>query len=426
MSSIVLETIMKRLEQSWQLGDLKFHLIEGDLFEVSVDAIVNSEQTDFKLSGNPHTISGQIRRLFGQDIQDDLDSLTGNKTLPPGTVLKTISQGRYSAVFHAGFHHPLVWLDKTEENSHTEHVRIIRHCIREILEDLRGEEIASIAFPLIGCGTFELDPDLLAYEFATEVAQFALLERFSAPKEVHLVVRNPEIIDGVLRAVVQAFIDRIPQLPDSELLSLGVSYLDQFERDSIRSHEPKWLAWMLARYCELLTGYLFYQLATASAPPVAPQNIMELDRPASFGLIRSEASRLAKSNSLMDCKKEWTRFFINMLRRDLEQERRLERINRDRNDIAHGRNFRDPKEIYKDLVDFLSVDEWREMLRNVGSPGVGGLQPWVLECPPDTIDTPTEQRRELGVLERWGAKRWTYLVPHTGVTFKVEFPNLWV
>ena len=32
----------------------------GDLFETKVDAIVSSEQTDFVLSGNPKSISGQI------------------------------------------------------------------------------------------------------------------------------------------------------------------------------------------------------------------------------------------------------------------------------------------------------------------------------------------------------------------------------
>lgn len=42
--------MMKRFKQSWKIGSIKFHLVEGDLFDVPVDAIVNSEQTDFILS----------------------------------------------------------------------------------------------------------------------------------------------------------------------------------------------------------------------------------------------------------------------------------------------------------------------------------------------------------------------------------------
>ena len=40
----------------------------GDLFDAEVDAIVSSEQTDFVLSGNTESISGQIKSRYGYTI----------------------------------------------------------------------------------------------------------------------------------------------------------------------------------------------------------------------------------------------------------------------------------------------------------------------------------------------------------------------
>jgi hypothetical protein len=61
--------------------------VEGDLFGIDVAAIVNSDQTNFVLAKNESTISRQIRRRLGRDIQEELDEQTGGISLPPGTVL---------------------------------------------------------------------------------------------------------------------------------------------------------------------------------------------------------------------------------------------------------------------------------------------------------------------------------------------------
>ena len=37
----------EQFEQSWKLGDLDFHVVTGDIFEAPVEAIVNSDQSDF-------------------------------------------------------------------------------------------------------------------------------------------------------------------------------------------------------------------------------------------------------------------------------------------------------------------------------------------------------------------------------------------
>jgi hypothetical protein len=48
-----------------KLRNVEFTCAIGDLFDPKVDAIVNSEQSDFILSSNPQSISGQIRGRYG-------------------------------------------------------------------------------------------------------------------------------------------------------------------------------------------------------------------------------------------------------------------------------------------------------------------------------------------------------------------------
>src|SRR5262249_28086161 len=71
------------------LKQVEFTFAVGDLFDTGVDAIVSSEQTDFILSGNPESISGQIWKRYGAAIQNELDAATNGHVLPAGTVLDT-------------------------------------------------------------------------------------------------------------------------------------------------------------------------------------------------------------------------------------------------------------------------------------------------------------------------------------------------
>jgi hypothetical protein len=59
-----------------KLKYVEFTLATGDLFDAEVDAIVSSEQTDFVLSGDPQSLSGQIWRRYGDAVQRELDAST--------------------------------------------------------------------------------------------------------------------------------------------------------------------------------------------------------------------------------------------------------------------------------------------------------------------------------------------------------------
>jgi O-acetyl-ADP-ribose deacetylase (regulator of RNase III) len=92
-------------------------------------------------------------------VQPELDRQTGGRALPVGTVLVT-SGGPYRAIFHAGFHHPSVFLGMSQDDNGTEHLRVIRGCVRQVLDRARAMGLRSVAFPLIGTGIFGLSPAL--------------------------------------------------------------------------------------------------------------------------------------------------------------------------------------------------------------------------------------------------------------------------
>src|SRR5215831_18730387 len=89
-----------------ELNHVEFILATGDLFDADVDAIVNSEQTDFILSGNLQSVSGQIYKRYGATVQRELDAVTEGQVLRAGTVIATSGGRDFQCIFHAGFHDP--------------------------------------------------------------------------------------------------------------------------------------------------------------------------------------------------------------------------------------------------------------------------------------------------------------------------------
>jgi hypothetical protein len=102
-----------RSGQSWgrtpiypsKLKCVEFTLATGELFDAEVDAIVSSEQTDFVLSGDPQSLSGQIWRRYGGRTARTRSSTNG-QVLGAGTVIDTSGGQDFRRIFHAGFHGP--------------------------------------------------------------------------------------------------------------------------------------------------------------------------------------------------------------------------------------------------------------------------------------------------------------------------------
>jgi O-acetyl-ADP-ribose deacetylase (regulator of RNase III) len=157
-----------------KLKQVELTLAVGDLFEAKVDAIVNSEQSDFVLANNPETLSGQIRNRYGAAVQDELDASTKGQVLRAGSVLETSGGQDFKRIFHAGFHDPDDWPMLSEEAKDIpylstepsesrggDYFAAIGSCIAQVLNSAITQKLTSVAFPLIGCGLFGLDEKML-------------------------------------------------------------------------------------------------------------------------------------------------------------------------------------------------------------------------------------------------------------------------
>lgn len=401
---------------TWRIGPVTLHFTDMDLFDLPVDAVVNSEQTDFVLSTNPDTISGQLYRLLGDALQDELDRQTEGQTLPTGTVLKTTGGKRYRHVYHAGFHHPDNWLDTEDrETQETDSVQVIRRCIREILGELATGVVQSIGFPLIGTGVYNIAPSLLAYEFAREIVDHAQ-RGGSRSRDVWLAIRSRHAAEFI-EPLVQGLVDGLYGMSSIAQLELGVGFLDQFSQRQMHAGDPRFRAWMLTRYTELFIEYVFFRLANASSPPVDVETTLPPGQGVSFGFLRLKSQNLAIRIEKSGNVDGWPTYLAKRVRNDMQTGHRVLRIVQDRNDLAHGRAARDPNEIEEDLVSLIDPIGWAAARKQFGDPGESNLSPWIHAVPMDATDGPGGTH--FGVLDRWTQKHYEYLVPDTGQTFRL-------
>ena len=390
---------------SWNLQRVRLRLVHGDLFSVGSDAIVNSEQTDFQLAYNAKSISGQIRSREEQVVQTALDRQTGSRIQPKGTVLAT-EGGRISGlIYHLGFRDPHEWPDDAEEE--TEFINIIRNGIGSILRRTDKDEISSIAFPLIGCGVFGLNPELLAYEFVSEILQYVRTRKSKDNLEISLVVSKSDDLRPILQAALQAALDSAPTADASDYgLETGIHFLDRFAAEKLNSHHSEWCGWMLTRYFELLMRFMF---AHMSKPlKVLPSHIIDPHYPISFAIIRVKALELTE---MVPSEAGWASYFSDRIKEDLRRERSiLESINRDKNDIAHGKEPRGADEIFEDIRTFIDVERWIRTVSELQTPSTSEIEPWVIE----------NVTGEVGVLESWSESTYRYVGPITGETFEIS------
>jgi hypothetical protein len=73
---------------------------------------VSREDSAFVLPRSPTRVGGQIFRRWRLHVQAEVDAQTDGRVLPAGTVLATSLSGD-GLIYHAGFHHPDVWLESS-------------------------------------------------------------------------------------------------------------------------------------------------------------------------------------------------------------------------------------------------------------------------------------------------------------------------
>ncbi len=405
------------MDFTWRIGSIALHVTDNDLFDLSVDAVVNSEQTDFVLSLDPKTISGQLYKRFGDSLQDELDRQTEGQRLPAGTVLKTPVAKSYRYIYHAGFHHPDEWIDDQDpESQEADSVRIIRRCVRSILSELTSGDVQSVAFPLIGTGVYNIDPSLLAYEFARELVDHAQHVGVQSRRDVWLSIRSHNAAQ-LTEPLVQGLLDSLYGTP-SLIPNLGVGFLDRFNQQQLRAGDPSFRAWMLTRYAELLIEYFFFRLASVSEPTVAVETALSPGKGISFGFLRLESQNLAIRLEQDDRVEGWPAYFVKQLRSDMQTGHRLQRIIQDRNNLAHGKAARSPEAIEGDLLGLIDPNGWVITMEQFGIPAEDGLSPWIQPVPNE--EKPEGGEKQFGLLDRWTHNYFEYLVPDTGEMFRLS------
>jgi O-acetyl-ADP-ribose deacetylase (regulator of RNase III) len=189
-----------------KLNRVELTVAVGDLFDAKVAAIVNSEQTDFVLSGDPRSISGQIRRRYGSSIQHQLNEATRGRTLRAGSVIKTSGGKDFTQIFHAGFHEPKDWPGMPGGSQEADYFAAIGSCIRQILDSVRRQRLVSIAFPLIGGGRFGLDNKMLVQQFFDAVESADSLVDEHEELRIWLVMHDHNQLESVTAALLDLLI----------------------------------------------------------------------------------------------------------------------------------------------------------------------------------------------------------------------------
>jgi hypothetical protein len=241
-----------------------------------------------------------------------------------------------------------------------------------------------------------------------------LLEQSSEPslldKEVWLTVYENDHYPTVLNGLTQALSDQAKQRGGWNPMHLGVGYIDRFEQTVCGSTHPRWMAWLLVRYAELVTGHLLCLLASTRS--LSPPDLFDPDRPACFGVLRTHAYRLAKELRQIppSSLEEWA---CRIAESTYNQAGRLSRLNEDRNNIAHGRDCRSHHDIRRDVEAV--IDSLREIVQDSKRlPRPEGLTPW----------TCVQAENQIGVLDRWRKdKKWRYLLPDQRRLIEVDVPQ---
>lgn len=406
-----------------KLKRIQLTLATGDLFDAKVDAIVSSEQTDFVLSGNPASLSGQIWLRYGDTIQQELDEATNGEVLGAGTVIQTSGGLDFKRIFHAGFHDPDDWpsesgqfVDVTDDpngstdSRETDYFTAIGRCITQVLDLTGREKLESVAFPLIGCGVFGLDERMLVLQFLDAIEEFD--DRCSEGEclNVWLVIHRRAQFESIAGSLLDLLLRARREMAAVRVKPCGVPILDRFAlRLSERTNE-EWAKWQLCRYAEIALQFMCFGLSRAMIPVTSPQTLFEEGRAPTFGTFHEVAQRLATSSTLRD--KSWgARFFAGVVL-DKTAKRALAAINEQRNALAHGRKSESIAVITKCVMQGLQLDSWSRIPNADGELRLADWGPWVGTASPGTD--------QMGLFERWQKNTLRYLVPETGEIFKIS------
>jgi O-acetyl-ADP-ribose deacetylase (regulator of RNase III) len=390
---------------------VQFTFAVGDLFQAEVDAIVNSEQTDFVLSGNPNTISGQILHRYGGRVQQELDDATKGQTFHAGTVLQTSGGEDFTRIFHAGFHEPQDWPSVPGGSTDADYFAAIGSCIRQVLATTQEQRLRSVAFPLIGTGLFRLNERMLIRQFLDAVDSVDHRLSTGHVLDFWLVIRNPASIESILGAVLELLFHARSDTVVTQIERTSVPVLDRFAEQCVaqRSSE-EWAKWQLCRFTEIALAIICFGLSRAMTPLLTPETLFEEGQLVTFGVLRELALRISGALPARPAKVWGERFFVSLVRNKVTA-RALGIINEQRN-----RTTLPIADIKSLVTDGLQIQDWRNISETDGELRLADWIPWIVTSAATTGQT--------GLFERWQKNANRYLVPETGEVFNVPHERL--
>ena len=142
------------------MGNFIFKLVEGDITELHVDAIINAANTDLILGAG---VAGAIRRRGGPSIQEECNLLSPIKT---GEAVITGGGNLYAKkVIHtAGPIYP--------NYSPNEAEKLLKNSVLNSLKFLESKSINSIGFPAISAGIYGFPPRKVAKVMISSILDF--------------------------------------------------------------------------------------------------------------------------------------------------------------------------------------------------------------------------------------------------------------
>ncbi len=328
----------------WSFGSVTLEVRLGDLLEQRVGALVNSEQSNFKLDSSPTTLSGRFHHAC-PGMRRALLEQAKFRVLPPATVLETDGPGG-QRVFHAGFHTPNAWVDAAEQDDVALHAANIQHCVDDILRRARAAGLPGVAFPAIGTGYFRLPLASFTRLFFDAVGAFATLP--GPTLNIVLCLHKPDQVGTVLRHGTQALV---------ALLGGGTTLLHEAGGhplvSTMRAHvrgnsDPLAEASRLLWFAETA---LQVDLATALDANDAPLETLARGQVTAsgvarvtFGVVRNRIDGLVTTRSAPVWLNERVRYLHSRRAREA-----VGRLVSDRNDLAHHRSVRDRTRMIDDV-----------------------------------------------------------------------------
>lgn len=156
----------------------RIEIIEGDITQLEVDAIVNAANSTLLGGGG---VDGAIHRAAGPELKHYCAEVggcpTGEARITPGFRLKA------KQVIHTV---GPVW--QGGDNNEAE---LLAGCYRESLKLARENECRSLAFPAISCGVYGYPIEQAQWIAVREIREF--LDRNDLPETVYLCCFSDEV-----------------------------------------------------------------------------------------------------------------------------------------------------------------------------------------------------------------------------------------